>query len=468
MCAAGLVDPSVFSDGDPYWHVAVGKWIATHHAVPTMDVWSFTRPGLTWTAHEWLSELLMFMLQAAGGWQAVQIVIAAAFGLSVAIMLDFLLRRMSTASAVTLCVIAVSMMSIHFVVRPHVLVWPLTAVWMASLVGAAESRTAPSWWLVAVLVAWANLHASFTLALGFAGALALEAWYVATPGAERARLFRQWTLFLVVATAAVLINPRGVHAITHAAGVMSMQATLAIVAEWQSANFQRFQFILLWLGVVLSAAFAGRLRLSPVRIIFVLGLLYLALKHQRYHAQLGLVSPFLLATPLGSGLAHDGTQMPHAARRRTPVVSMAILLLLIGTVSLALRPFMPSAPTAGVTPSAALAAFQRTGITGRVFNAYELGGYLIYRGVPVFIDGRGDMYGDAFMKEAADASWLRAPHALDSLLARYDIGWTLLRPDAPAAELLDHLSAWERLYTDSIAVVHVRRRLRTAAATSLR
>jgi hypothetical protein len=455
----GLLDPTVYSDGDPYWHVAVGKWIVAQRTVPTMDVWSFTFPGLAWTAHEWLSEVLMYALHVAGGWQAIQIVASAAFGLTIVILLQFVLERMSLASAVTLVVIGASMMSIHYVVRPHVLVWPITALWMAALVQATETRRPPPWWLIPVLVLWANLHASFTLALGFAGALALEAWSVAEAGPERTRLVRQWALFLTLATLAVLLNPRGLHAFTHAAGVMNMQATLAIVGEWQSANFQRFQYILLWLGLVLALAFTGRLRLSPIRIVFVLGLLYLALKHQRYHALLGLVSPFLLARPLGEGL---GTQ-PHTtatgARPQRALATGAIGMALAALIATVIRPRMPAAPAAAVTPVAAIAAYQATGATGNVFNAYELGGYLIYRGIPVFIDGRGDMYGDAFMKEAADASWLRVPHALDSLLVRRRIGWTLLRPDAPAAELLDHLPAWTRLYADSIAVVHVRRDL---------
>ncbi len=465
----GLLDPTVYSDGDPYWHVAVGEWIVAQRTVPTMDVWSFTFPGLAWTAHEWLSEIAMHAAHVAGGWPAIQIAMSAAFGLSITILLHFLLERMSLASAVTLAVIAASMMSIHYVVRPHVLVWPITALWMAALVQATETRRPPPWWLIPVLVIWANLHASFTLALGFAGALALEAWSVSEAGPERTRLARQWSLFLALATLGVLINPRGVHAFTHAAGVMNMQATLAIVGEWQSANFQRFQYILIWLGLVLTVAFTGRLRLSPVRIVFVLGLLYLALKHQRYHALLGLVSPFLLARPLGEGLgtrprpfdtAADGA--PPRLRLVTGAIGMALAVL----IAVAVRPRMQAAPAAAVTPEAAIAAYQATGVTGNVFNTYELGGYLIFRGIPVFIDGRGDMYGDAFMKEAADASWLRVPHALDSLLVRRQIGWTLLRPDAPAAELLDHLPAWTRLYTDSVAVVHVRRDLLAARPTT--
>lgn len=33
----------------------------------------------------------------------------------------------------------------------------------------------------------------------------------------------------------------------------------------------------------------------------------------------------------------------------------------------------------------------------RGYNAYGWGGYLIWRDVPVFIDGRADVYGDDFM-----------------------------------------------------------------------
>jgi len=42
------------------------------------------------------------------------------------------------------------------------------------------------------------------------------------------------------------------------------------------------------------------------------------------------------------------------------------------------------------------------------------------------------------------------------LVDRYGITWTLLPPDRPAVQMLDHLAGWRRVYGDSIAVVHVR------------
>lgn len=123
----------------------------------------------------------------------------------------------------------------------------------------------------------------------------------------------------------------------------------------------------------------------------------------------------------------------------------------------AMRPLIRNAPGAHATPSAALAVFRRTGVQGNVFNGYGLGGYLIHSKVPVFIDGRGDMYGDAFMVETAQAMGLTKSHALETLLQKYNITWTMLPPATPALELLDHLPQWQRLYGDTVAVVHVRR-----------
>jgi hypothetical protein len=198
-------------------------------------------------------------------------------------------------------------------------------------------------------------------------------------------------------------------------------------------------------------------------------LLYLALKHQRYHALVGVVSPFLLATPIAAGLKSltDSTGQdvevldrwfralarPASANGILMIVALGALLA-YGNTRIS-RPV----PAAEITPARALAAFQATGTTGRVLNEYSFGGYLIFRGIPVFYDGRGDMYGDALIGEAVDALFLKHRGALEQLLSTHQIGWTLLTPTTPAVQLLDYLPNWQRIYADSIAVVHVRRDL---------
>jgi hypothetical protein len=43
------------------------------------------------------------------------------------------------------------------------------------------------------------------------------------------------------------------------------------------------------------------------------------------------------------------------------------------------------------------------------------------------------------------------------MLDQYKFGATLLAPGTPAIGLLDRLPEWQRVYADSVAVVHVRR-----------
>ena len=108
-----------------------------------------------------------------------------------------------------------------------------------------------------------------------------------------------------------------------------------------------------------------------------------------------------------------------------------------------------------VSPAAALAEAQRLGLADPVWNAEMFGGYLLFRGVPVFIDGRVEMYGNEFLAKAYRAE-AGDSAALDALLSRYRIGWTLLAPGSGAVGILDHLPGWQRVYADGRAVIHRR------------
>jgi hypothetical protein len=90
-----------------------------------------------------------------------------------------------------------------------------------------------------------------------------------------------------------------------------------------------------------------------------------------------------------------------------------------------------------------------------VLNSQPFGGYLAYRGVPTFIDGRIEMYGNDFLAAAFQAENGNEA-ALTELLARYRVAWTLLLPQSAAAGIVDRLPGWERVYADERAVVHRR------------
>ena len=216
--------------------------------------------------------------------------------------------------------------------------------------------------------------------------------------------------------------------------------------------------------VVLVAAFSLQWRLPATRLIMLLLLLHMALQHRRHIEILGLLAPLLLAPALARQLEDrpGGSRTLQGVDRaiaelKKPATGLGLVLGLVLFVVLtaAVLPRQRLHMADDLTPAAALAAVGAHHIDGAVLNDHAFGGYLIFQGIKVFIDGRADFYGDAFMKRYAQAVTLVSDQ-LPQLLDEYSIAWTLFAPERPAVQMLDHLPGWHRLYGDGVAVVHVR------------
>ena len=130
------------------------------------------------------------------------------------------------------------------------------------------------------------------------------------------------------------------------------------------------------------------------------------------------------------------------------------ILVLAGTLAFAsVHPFEPNTRN---SPVAAVTELKKMNFA-RVFNDYDFGGYLIANGVAPFIDGRTELYGEKFFVEHNSASGLMDPENLFRLLRDYNIEATLMRTQSAATKLLDHMDGWQKVYTDDIATIHVRK-----------
>ena len=452
----------VLGDPDTYWHLAAGRWILEHGAIPSQDPFSHSMPGAPWVAHEWLSEIVLAALLSFAGWGGPALAAAAVAAATLAYMTRFLLARMEPMHALALTFIAAMMLATHLLARPHVLAWGVMAVWAGTLVDAAEQGRRPPWWLLGVMAVWANLHGGFTLGLALAGGLAVEA-VLAAPAAERRLVVVRWGSFLALALLASMATPHGWGGLWHTVHTLSLTFSLEVINEWKSLNFHEPQPLEFWLLLVLALGFSGALRLPWLRIVMVLGLVHLALKFGRSTATLGLLAPFLVATPLARHWASlrrgaaDAEALDRFVRLLAAPASKMGLALGAAIVAAGLA----AASHAGRHPpkqlrtlEPAVAAASAAGLTGPVLNSYNFGGYLIYRGIPVLIDGRADMYGDPFMKQYVAATTLSEAEGRPALLAKFRIQWTLLQPGTPAVALLARLPGWRRVYADDVAVVH--------------
>src|SRR5262249_36258219 len=86
--------PALLGDPDTYWHIATGRWIMEHGAVPDRDVFSFSMPGAPWTPPEWLAEIVIARLYDHFGWAGLVMATAASVAAALAILLRALLASL--------------------------------------------------------------------------------------------------------------------------------------------------------------------------------------------------------------------------------------------------------------------------------------------------------------------------------------------------------------------------------------
>ncbi|BBL69963.1 hypothetical protein [Methylogaea oryzae] len=463
FCALVHLDAT---EGDTYWHVKAGEWIYAHRDVPRQDAFSYTRNGAPWVDFEWLAEIVLYAAYALDGWNGLRVLASLAAATAIAGIAHILLtRRGSPYLAIVSAVMAFALCHAHFWARPHVLAWAPLAWWAAWQADAGAKGTPPPWWTVPVLAVWANLHGSFTLGLVLAALAAAEAaerlW---RDGRLSVAAAKPWGLYLLALFAAAMATPYGLDGILITQQTFSMEKSMAYIAEWRSPDFQggmhAFEF---WLLLVIAAASLKRLDVPWARWLLLFFLIDTALRYQRNAVLFGLLIPVYFGKAVdetwisayGSAVNLTLNRWP---RRTSPAAwcAAAAIAFYFATAPLPLRDTGAARGFDAAEAVGAVRAWSAGGDPGPVFNDYGLGGYLIFAGIKPFIDGRNLLYGDDFVARYAEAENLTSPSALTGILAEYDIRWTLLSAQSPAAALLDHLDGWRRLYSNNRHVVHVR------------
>lgn len=459
-----LLSQAPMNDPDTLWHIRVGEWMLSNQRIPRTDPFSHSLPNAPWVAHEWLAEVLMATLYQGGGWALVQVAVAFVYAVTVALLMREMLRFAVPVYAITCVGVAAALMATHLLARPHVFVWPLIALWTMQLSDASRRGVAVSPWLLATAVVWVNLHGSFILAPVLLVVFGFEATLSAHNSQARISLIARWMGYLGVVLFLLMFNPNGWRALHHALTVNHMRVLPQHITEWAPSRLPDDHLLLVWLLLALLLIAGRRIRLPMTRVLMLGGLLLQAFRHGRHQSLLGLMGAIFAAPGfVGAAAAVDTLEprlwidrllsaLSRPMRHRGAAVTIAVLALTLAVTA----PLWERSPRDIVRLQPAVDAVQRRGLRGPVLNAYGFGGYLVWRRIPVFIDGRIDMYGEPLFTAYDAALFTRTPTALPDLLQQYGIQWTLLPARAPAIAWLDAQRNWRRVYTDSVTIVHER------------
>ncbi len=437
-------------DPDTYWHVATGTAILREGRLPWVDPFSHTFAGQPWIAKEWLSQLVLAAAYAVDGWRGVAVLTAMALAAFVALLCWLLQSWLRPAAAFVLTVLVVPLMVPAMLARPQVFFFLLLAGWTGGLVQAVERGRSPSRGLLTLLAFWANMHASFPLALLLAAMFAGES-VIHARAADRLRCALRWLAFGIAALAVCLLTPYGLEPLRIAASMAQGNEAAPFLAEWMPLPFDAPNAgILLVSGAAVVALATPRNwpRLAPVLLSG-----WMMFTHQRFGPVYAAVAPLALAPLLSRRFPVLAPQAGITLPRRVTYAAVAGLSL----ACLLQLPFMRPAPAPRISPAAALQEARAAGAVGPVYNEYDFGGFLIFSGVPTFIDGRNDqIFLGGFTQEVLEAASDSDDARFQAMLARHGVTWALVREGSRTAEKFDRAPGWRLIHRDGVASAYLR------------
>ena len=401
------------TDPDYWWHLKTGQLIVETGALPRVDDFSYTASGHRWVTHEWLSEVAWYVIQERVGYVG-NVALFAVLGTAVSLLVYATCRSRGlgepAAAILMLWAWALSMPSAN--VRAQLLTVLLAALVALLLTRYRQGQTRALWPVPLLFVVWVNLHGGYLVGLVLLGLTCAGEAMSRMSGRHGAPL-RPLLAITALSILATLLNPHGLDALAYPFSYAgTANASMRYIVEWQSPDFHKPHFLLFAASLLLAMVLGvSRRPLGPTEALWTLALGLMALQSGRHIPIYAVV-----VTPiLGARLAQEIPLLtrPLSGWRRPKLlgVSWILLALAVPRVALAADDLgstqLGREPNGATYPAAAVEYLRSARLDGNLYNSYYFGGYLVYQLHPqrrVFIDGRADVYGDAFMDRYMEVS----------------------------------------------------------------
>jgi hypothetical protein len=453
-------------DPDMWWHVRTGELILSTHRWATTDPYSYTAAGAPWMSCEWLGDVFFAVVYRLGGLRGLEALLAVlASAVILALYAFATLRSGNCKAAFLVSAVLLALATASFNLRPQMLGYLFLILTLIALELFRQGKQRSVWLLPILFLVWVNTHGSWIVGLGTValyflagmisfqmGGLAARRW----TNAERLRLEIVFLLSLV----AIPITPYGARLAGYPFTVAStLPISVANILEWQVMPFNLGGgklFLALLLGFFLAqVVFRFSWHLAEL-LLFLLGTA-MACMHLRF---------LLLFVPFFAPLA--ATMLAKCAPAYNKAKDQYLLnFALMVSVVVAMAHYFPSKAdmekkVAEQFPVQALEFMRAHPVPGPLFNSYGFGGYMIEAGYKTFIDGRSELFEQTgVLGDYEHITFLR-PGALQ-VLGGYRIQSCLVQRDEPFATLLASSPDWNKVYSDQLSALYVKRNASEAA-----
>ena len=462
----------LLNDCDTGYHIRAGEYILQTHSIPRQDIFSFHRPALPWTAHEWLSEVIMAIVHRSFGLTGIVIF----FSLIISFTYSLFFKILKTENDIVLSIFFTLMVllssMLHLLARPHIFSLLLIIIWYYLLDEYQYKDKNYLYVLPFIMLLWVNLHGGFLAGFILIGIYLFGNIIKFITANDLGKgLYKRKAKFLgiitIVCLLICLINPFGYHILLFPFKLVSNKYIMNHVNEFLSPNFHfhellPFKFFLLLMFIIFALS---TVKFNLIELLLILMFTNMSLYSVRYIPLFCIIASPILLRQLRTILVLSDVKFAKFLNKRSDNISeidrsakgylwpVAAVVLIVFLAQAGKINFTFSEKT---KPIDAVKFLKKEKINGNMFDNDEFGDYIIYAAWPeyrVFFDGRSDMYGVDIFKEYQTVASIFP--GWDEVLKKYDITWIIFNANSALSLFLMQTDDWKLIYADAVANIFV-------------
>jgi hypothetical protein len=421
-------------ESDAFYHLKTGQFIWEAKTIPHSDIFSYTALGSPWVTHEWLAEVIFYLVQNLTGFWGLL-----GFTAFIAFLVYFFIFRLALKKGAEFNLTLILLFGLgyftfkFFIPRPQIFAYLAFVILIYLLESYRQKPKSKYLWLILFDIwFWVNINASFILGLVVIAFYAIAEWL------KSKTIPKNLLIATGAATLISFINPNTYKIFLYSLYVKPAAETLKIL-EWKSIiySWRETEPLIFLIEMALAGAFLiwwfyfRKQSQDMVWLGLVMGisiLPFISLRHYVFWP-MAAIAPLAVAvsgvlkeklkdfpwqrlypvTPVTKdGALEEKSLIGHPSLSQrvkylgcngvyVPVLTLGLIFLIARYLS-----FPRSYINDYQLPVAAADFIGANYLRGPLFNLYNEGGYLIWRFWPkekIFIDGRSEVFGPTQLDE---------------------------------------------------------------------
>lgn len=393
---------------DAFWHIKTGEWVSKSGFI-NKCYGSWVLAEESWMAHEWLFGWIMYEISRCGMNTVVRLF---AVLYLITVLLCFyqagILQKNENPPMLYWELVLMFQFSVYalgMTARPQYMTAVFIALFLLILNKSLQDNGKLLYLLPIITILWVNIHGGTSL-LSYITILVyllcnVMNWDIGKIHFQKAD--NQWILHcmivLILTAASIFMNPYGYKMLIYPYTNMQDDLMVAMIAEWASPDAKDIATLLLQimpmlLGIVAMIQYQGIIKAHDVALFFLYVILYL--RSARFYPFLVVVQTCLLV-PYAFRLTSPTKWKKKEKRKYNTRLWNNLSILLLGCICIVYLLYaLWNMDYSKIEKNKELPDELINQICEdkpkRLLNHYNVGGYLLFHNIDVFVDGRYEPY----------------------------------------------------------------------------